>query len=61
MYEKTAWFFEEFEGLLESVCTQKGIVYDITLTDMGFFKTTYKFWMRGTEAQLRAVEKELGV
>ena len=60
-YEKTVWFLEEFESLLESVCTQQGVVYDITLRSTGFFKTEYHFWMRGTEEQLRQAEKDLGV
>ena len=61
MYKKTVWFFEEFESLLESVCTQEIIAYDITLRETGFFKTTYHFWMRGTEKQLRQAEKDLGL
>lgn len=60
-YRKVTWFFQPFDSLLESVCTHKGIAYDITLTQTGIFKTTHKFWMRGTEEQLRQAEKDLGV
>ena len=61
MYRKIVWFFQPFDSLLESVCTQKGIEYSITLQKTRFLQATYKFWMRADEKTLRQAEKELHV